>query len=188
MSTQGSPLVLPAVFSYGLFGLPLAMLALPIYIYVGAVLYAAQQPGSGHRGAVLLAARIAAAFIDPALGAWIARGTRSYAACIALALPLLLLGFGALFHPPALPEGATLAWFLTSLLLVYAAYGLASIAPELACGAEPGAGAAFKSDGRCAKAVAWWVPARRRASLPYLGMRACRWCLLSACSLAAAFC
>jgi len=130
MSTQGSPLALPAVFSYGLFGLPLAMLALPIYIYVAPFYTQRSSLGLAQIGAVLLAARIAAAFIDPALGAWIARGTRSYAACIALALPLLLLGFGALFHPPALPERATLAWFLTSLLLVYAAYGLASIAHQ----------------------------------------------------------
>jgi len=130
MSTSGSPLALPALFSYGLFGLPLAMLALPIYIYVAPFYTQRSSLGLAQIGAVLLAARIAAAFIDPALGAWIARGPRSYAACIALALPLLLLGFGALFHPPALPEGATLAWFLASLLLVYAAYGLASIAHQ----------------------------------------------------------
>jgi len=130
MSTSGSPLALPAVFSYGLFGLPLAMLALPIYIYVAPFYTQRTSLGLAQIGAVLLAARIAAAFIDPALGAWIARGARSYALCIALALPLLLLGFGALFHPPVMPEGATLAWFLASLLLVYAAYGLASIAHQ----------------------------------------------------------
>ncbi|MFZ4877291.1 MFS transporter [Janthinobacterium sp. Mn2066] len=130
MSAPGSPLALPAVFSYGLFGLPLAMLALPIYIYVAPFYTQRSSLGLAQIGAVLLAARIAAAFIDPALGAWIARGTRSYPACIALALPLLLLGFGALFHPPALSEGATLAWFLVALLLVYAAYGLASIAHQ----------------------------------------------------------
>lgn len=130
MRAQGSPLALPGLFSYGAFGLPLAMLALPIYIYVAPFYTQRSSLGLAQIGAVLLAARIAAAFIDPLLGVWIARGARSYAACIALALPLLLLGFGALFHPPALPGEGTLAWFLAALLLVYAAYGLASIAHQ----------------------------------------------------------
>jgi Na+/melibiose symporter-like transporter len=49
---------------------------------------------------------------------------------VAISLPLLLLGLGALFHPPAMQEAATLAWFLATLLLVYTAYGLASIAHQ----------------------------------------------------------
>ena len=130
MNTGARTLTLPALFRYGLFGLPLAMLALPIYIYV-APFYAQRSSLSlAQIGAVLLAARIAAAFIDPALGAWMARKGRAYAVFIAVSLPLLLLGFGALFHPPALPEAATLAWFLAALLLVYAAFGLASIAHQ----------------------------------------------------------
>ena len=130
MKAQASALNLPALFSYGLFGLPLAMLALPIYIYVAPFYAQRSRLDLAQIGAVLLAARIAAAFIDPALGAWMARSGRAYAVLIAVSLPLLLLGFGALFHPPALPEAATLAWFLAALLLVYAAYGLASIAHQ----------------------------------------------------------
>lgn len=130
MKAPASALSLPSLFSYGLFGLPLAMLALPIYIYVAP--FYAQRSGLdlAQIGVVLLAARIAAAFIDPALGAWMAHGGRGYAACIGASLPLLLLGFGALFHPPAMPEAATLAWFLAALLLVYSAYGLAGIAHQ----------------------------------------------------------
>ena len=130
MNAVASALTLPALFRYGLFGLPLAMLALPIYIYVAPFYAQRSSLDLAQIGAVLLAARIAAAFIDPALGAWMARGKRSYAACIGASLPLLLIGFGALFHPPALPEAATLAWFLAALLLVYAAFGLASIAHQ----------------------------------------------------------
>ncbi|MEG1329642.1 MAG: MFS transporter, partial [Janthinobacterium sp.] len=121
---------MPALFSYGLFGLPLAMLALPIYIYVAPFYAQRSSLDLAQIGAVLLAARIAAAFIDPALGAWMARGGRGYAVHVGAALPLLLLGFGALFHPPAMPQTATLAWFLAALLLVYAAYGLAGIAHQ----------------------------------------------------------
>ena len=130
MKADASALNLPALFRYGLFGLPLAMLALPIYIYVAPFYAQRSSLDLAQIGAVLLAARIAAAFIDPALGAWMARGGRAYAVYVAASLPMLLLGFGALFHPPAMPEAATLAWFLAALLLVYAAYGLASIAHQ----------------------------------------------------------
>ena len=130
MNAGASALSLPALFSYGLFGLPLAMLALPIYIYVAPFYAQRSNLDLAQIGAVLLAARIAAAFIDPALGAWMARGGRSYAMLVGAALPLLLLGFGALFHPPSLSHGTTLAWFLAALLLVYAAYGLAGIAHQ----------------------------------------------------------
>ncbi|WP_219116571.1 MFS transporter [Janthinobacterium sp. UMAB-56] len=130
MNAGASTLSLPALFQYGLFGLPLAMLALPIYIYVAPFYAQRSSLDLAQIGAVLLAVRIAAAFIDPALGAWMARGKRSYAVYIGAALPLLLLGFGALFHPPSLPQAATLAWFLAALLLVYSAYGLAGIAHQ----------------------------------------------------------
>lgn len=130
MNAGAGALTLPALFRYGLFGLPLAMLALPIYIYVAPFYAQRSSLDLAQIGAVLLAARIAAAFIDPALGAWMARGGRAYAVYVAISLPLLLLGFGALFHPPAMPEAATLAWFLATLLLVYTAYGLASIAHQ----------------------------------------------------------
>ncbi|WP_180979456.1 MFS transporter, partial [Janthinobacterium sp. AD80] len=130
MNAGAGALTLPALFRYGLFGLPLAMLALPIYIYVAPFYAQRSSLDLAQIGAVLLAARIAAAFIDPALGAWMARGGRAYAVYVAISLPLLLLGFGALFHPPAMQEAATLAWFLATLLLVYTAYGLASIAHQ----------------------------------------------------------
>lgn len=130
MTAGASALNLPALFSYGLFGLPLAMLALPIYIYVAPFYAQRSNLDLAQIGAVLLAARIAAAFIDPALGTWMARSGRSYAMLVGAALPLLLLGFGALFHPPSMPQAATLAWFLAALLLVYAAYGLAGIAHQ----------------------------------------------------------
>src|SRR3954471_23016963 len=89
-----------ALLRHGLFGLPLAMAALPIYMYVPQF-YAAQGTLSlALVGLALLVARVAAAFLDPLLGYWIERGRRSYASYIVMALPLLLLGFGLLFRPP----------------------------------------------------------------------------------------
>ena len=123
------------LLSYGLFGLPLAMVALPIYVFVPQ--FYAQRSGLtlATIGAALLAARLLAALLDPLLGVWIARyigtganaASRTYGKFIAISLPLLLLGFGALFHPPQLATSHVLLWFLASLMLVYAGFGLAMI-------------------------------------------------------------
>ena len=124
------PLGLANLLCYGMFGLPLAMVALPIYVYLPQ--FYAQRAGLPLAliGAALLAARIAAAFIDPLLGWWIGRGGGAYWRFIALALPLLLTGFLALFHPPAMAAGATLAWFGATLMLVYFGFSLATIAHQ----------------------------------------------------------
>ncbi|MES2742824.1 MAG: MFS transporter [Pseudomonadota bacterium] len=114
---------------YALFGLPLAMVALPIYVYLPQFYALRSGLPLGAIGAVLLAARLCAAFTDPLLGWWIERGG-GYARPLALALPMLLLGFGALFHPPALGTAAVLVWFLLALLLVYLGFGLATIAHQ----------------------------------------------------------
>jgi Na+/melibiose symporter-like transporter len=133
----------PALFAYGLFGLPLAMVALPVYVYVPQ--FYAQRSGLALAaiGVVLLLARLLSAFVDPVLGWWMVRPATlgqptlraaaagvGYRRFIALSLPLLLGGFGALFHPPALTGLAAMAWFLAALMLVYAGYGLAMIAHQ----------------------------------------------------------
>lgn len=124
------PLGLPNLLCYGFFGLPLAMVALPIYVYLPQ--FYAERAGLPLAliGAALLAARIAAAFIDPLLGWWIERGRGAYARYVALALPVLLAGFLGLFHPPAMRAGATLAWFGATLMLVYLGFSLATIAHQ----------------------------------------------------------
>lgn len=118
--------------AYGLFGLPLALVALPIYVYVPQ--FYAERFGLSLTliGAALLAARVFDAFIDPLIGLWIDR-TKSragYGGFILISLPLLSLGFLALFHPPALLHDAALLWFLGTLLLVYVGFSLASIAHQ----------------------------------------------------------
>ncbi|CDG85101.1 MFS transporter [Janthinobacterium agaricidamnosum] len=119
-----------ALLAYGCFGLPLAMVALPIYVYVPQFYAANSGLGLAAIGAVLLAARLLAACIDPALGWWMARGQRPDSLYVMVSMPLLLLGFGALFHPPPLAWLASMAWFLLSLLLVYGGFGLATIAHQ----------------------------------------------------------
>jgi GPH family glycoside/pentoside/hexuronide:cation symporter len=108
---------LPMLLAYGGFALPLAMVALPIYVYLPQFYAARAGLPLAAIGAVLLTARVAAAFIDPLLGWWIARGQGAYARYVALAVPLLMAGFVALFHPPALGAAGSLAWFLGTLML-----------------------------------------------------------------------
>lgn len=118
------------LFAYGLFGLPLALVALPVYVMVPQLYAASLGMPLATVGAVLLATRVLDAFIDPPLGRWVDRAPRSFghAGFIALALPLLLAGFIALFHPPAMGAAALIAWFGASLILVYLGYSIATIA------------------------------------------------------------
>ncbi len=118
------------LFSYGLFGLPLALVALPVYVMVPQLYAGSLGISLATVGAVLLATRVLDAFIDPLLGRWIDRAQHGhgYAGFVLLALPLLLAGFVALFHPPALGSVALVAWFGASLVLVYLGYSIATIA------------------------------------------------------------
>lgn len=122
-------LTLPALFYYGLFGLPLALVALPIYVYVPQ--FYAERFGMSLTliGAALLVARILDAFIDPAIGLWIdkRRDQSGYRRVILLSLPLLLCGYLALFHPPQFAAAQPFFWFLCSLVVVYLGFSLATI-------------------------------------------------------------
>jgi GPH family glycoside/pentoside/hexuronide:cation symporter len=121
-----------SLFAYGLFGMPLAMVALPVYVYVPQ-LYAERFGLSLTLiGTALLLARLFDAFLDPALGLWIdgARRADSYRRFVLLSLPMLAVGFVALFHPPALATGLPLTWFMVALLVVYVGFSLATISHQ----------------------------------------------------------
>ncbi len=121
-----------SLLAYGWFGLPLALVALPVYVFV-------PQFYSEHFGlsltligTALLAARVLDAFIDPLLGWWIDRNksAHGYGFFILLSLPFLALGFIALFHLPAPLAPHALAWLVAALLLVYFGFSLATIAHQ----------------------------------------------------------
>jgi Na+/melibiose symporter-like transporter len=116
-----------ALFSYGLFGLPLALVALPIYMYVPQ--FYAERFGLSLTliGSALLLARIFDAFVDPAIGLWVDRQRGGYGHLLAWSLPLLIAGFVALFHPPQSIGAHPFIWFLSSLTLVYLGFSLATI-------------------------------------------------------------
>jgi len=124
--------------AYGLLGAPLAMMALPVYVLVPKFYFEATGLALSIIGAVLLITRLADAFVDPFLGAWVDRAKRrgSYLRPVLIAMPPLALGFVLMFLPPAgLGPGAATAWLAVTLTAAYFGYSLASIAYQ-AWGAE----------------------------------------------------
>lgn len=121
-----------SLFAYGLFGLPLALVALPIYVYVPQ--FYAERFGLSLSviGVALLLARVLDAFIDPGIGWWIdsSKAGSRYQRPILLSLPLLALGFYGLFQPPDFAAALPIAWFMLTLMLTYAGFSLASIAHQ----------------------------------------------------------
>jgi len=108
---------------YGALGLPLAFVALPVYVYAPRF-YANLGLSLASAGAILLAARVADALIDPWLGTLSDRAA-SRKGFIAVALLLLAFGLPALFHPPV---GHLGAWFAGTLALAYLGFSAANIA------------------------------------------------------------
>ena len=152
----------PDVFSasdgltYGLLGLPLAFVALPLYVILPN--HYAREFGMSLAtlGAVLLGARLFDALIDPLLGRLsdrlFARSTASVLQMGALAALVLALGFALLFFPPQWAQdspGALVGWAGASLVLTYAAYSALSVSHQ-SWGAMLGGNEAQRS-----RIVAW---------------------------------
>jgi GPH family glycoside/pentoside/hexuronide:cation symporter len=123
---------------YGLLGLPLAFVALPLYVLLPNHYARAFGVPLATLGAVLLGARLLDALIDPLLGRLSdrlhARSPRAVLGFGAVAASVLLLGFGLLFFPQALVDptrhGALLAATAVLLAVTYAGYSMLSIAHQ----------------------------------------------------------
>ena len=137
---------------YGLMGLPLAFVALPLYVLLPN--HYAREFGASliSLGAVLLAVRLFDAVIDPLLGRWadgLRQRTLRWAALAAL---VLCLGFFLLFFPPLSLQTQSdelLLWLAASLLLTTTAYSALSILHQ-AWGARLGGNTQYRS-----RVVAW---------------------------------
>lgn len=123
--------------AYGLLGLPLAFVALPLYVILPN--HYAREFGVplALLGAILLGARLFDAVIDPALGRLsdhlFSRSPRAVLAMGAAAAAVLALGFALLFFPPGAVRNsvpALAAWAAAALVLTYAAYSALSIAHQ----------------------------------------------------------
>lgn len=138
---------------YGLLGLPLAFVTLPLYVLLPH--YYANTWGMPLAvvGAVLLAARLLDAVTDPLLGwlndRWFAQSPRTVLAWSALSAVVLALGLTCVFLPAVQGVQALQAWLLVSLIVTSIAYSQLSISHQ-AWGARWGGHEVFR-----ARIVAW---------------------------------
>lgn len=119
---------------YGLLGLPLAFVALPLYVLLPNHYARAFGMPLAALGAVLLVTRLFDALTDPWIGRWIDHlQERSSAAVLRVAgigALLLALGFAALFVPPVRAQAALLAWAAAALVVTSLGYSMASVAHQ----------------------------------------------------------
>jgi Na+/melibiose symporter-like transporter len=123
------------LLAYGLFGMPLAMVALPVYVLVPKLYAESTGLALAAIGAILLGARLLDAFVDPLIGIWVDTERRTRWRPIAIALPALALGFALLLLPPAMSPSAATVWLAATVVVATFGYSLASIAFQ-AWGAE----------------------------------------------------
>ncbi|WP_295639587.1 MFS transporter [uncultured Methylibium sp.] len=152
-ATTGGLASASAGLRYGALGLPLAFVALPLYVVLPNH-YAAQfGVPLAALGAVLLGARLLDAFADPLIGRWVdrlfARGALGVWWAAAIAALALALGFRALFFPCVSGSAALLWWCAIGLAFTYLAYSVMSVVHQ-AWGARLGG-----DEGGRARVVAW---------------------------------
>lgn len=135
--TVNTPLTLAQAWRYGLMGLPLAFVALPLYVLLPN--HYAREFGVplATLGALLLATRLADALIDPLLGRASDRlYRRSPAVLLGWALgacALMGAGFALLFFPPLGGDGSgpgLLAVSAVLLMLTYASFSAVTLSHQ----------------------------------------------------------
>ena len=139
--------------SYGGLGLPLAFVALPLYVVLPNHYASVHGVPLALLGAVLLGARLLDAVVDPLIGRWadeLFAGSpqRAWRALAAAAL-VLVLGFRALFFPAVDGMTALLCWCATGLAVTYLSFSTVSVIHQ-AWGAHLGGGETQR-----ARIVAW---------------------------------
>jgi len=139
--------------TYGALGLPLAFVALPLYVVLPNHYASAYGVPLAWLGAVLLGARLFDAIADPLIGRWsdrlFARSAHGAWRAIAIAAVVLALGFRGLFFPPVTGNAALLVWCAALLAVTYLGYSIVTVTHQ-AWGARLGGDEAQR-----ARIVAW---------------------------------
>ncbi|MEO8038606.1 MAG: MFS transporter [Betaproteobacteria bacterium] len=135
---NGGPLPRARLGAYAALALPLAMAALPVYVFVPKLYADTLGLSLVTIGTILLAARLLDAIQDPLLGWWSDR--HAHAAdgrqrFIVAAVPLLALGVLCLFQPPHVSGPWLALWLTVSLAVAYLGFSMAAIS-YFALGAE----------------------------------------------------
>ncbi|MBD3790017.1 MAG: MFS transporter [Campylobacterales bacterium] len=156
-----------ALFSYGATAIPLAMLGLPLYIYLPT--YYAQDAGLSVTlaGVILFLARLTDVITDPLVGIYSDRFNSPYGKrkpFIVFGSLLLASSFYALVHPP---QTNTAIWLLIFSMLVYLGWSIVSI-PYLAWSAEISNGYHDKTRLSSARELLTIVGAVTALLIPYL--------------------
>lgn len=142
-----------AGLSYGGLGLPLAFVALPLYVVLPNHYAAEFGVPLAALGVLLLVARAFDAVADPLIGrwadGWFAASIGRVLAISAGAAVVLAVGFRLLFFPAVQGVPALLAWCGAMLLVTYLAYSVLSVVHQ-AWGARLGGGEAART-----RVVAW---------------------------------
>ena len=116
--------------AYGLLGAPLAMAALPIYIYTPKLYGDEFGLGLALTGAILLLSRVVDTLQDPWLGRLadtLQHHPDGWKRLISIAAAVLAVAFIALFNPPTMSDGAMMAWLGITLIVVYTAHSAINI-------------------------------------------------------------
>lgn len=123
-----------AGLAYGLLGLPLAFVALPLYVHLPHHYANTYGMPLATLGALLLLARLFDALTDPLLGrlsdGLFARSPRWVLWTGAASAAVLVLGMAALFFPPASVRPYLDTWVLIGLLITYTAFSQLAIAHQ----------------------------------------------------------
>jgi len=139
--------------SYGGLGLPLAFVALPLYVILPNHYASAFGIPLATLGALLLGARLLDAVADPWIGRWVDGWfTHSVRRVLGFALAaaiVLALGFRGLFFPPVEGQQALLVWCAVLLAVTYLSFSVVTVLHQ-AWGARLGG-----NEGQRARIVSW---------------------------------
>jgi Na+/melibiose symporter-like transporter len=137
--------LIASLLAYGTLRMPLALLELPLFVLLPNFYSQSLGMSLALIGGILFATRLVDAIADPAIGVLQDRMRQQidFRRWIWLGLPVLALGFAALFLPPA--SASLLPWWLgIASILTYIAFSVVSIAYQ-AWGAGIGSSAADRA-------------------------------------------
>jgi glycoside/pentoside/hexuronide:cation symporter, GPH family len=139
--------------SYGGLGLPLAFVALPLYVVLPNHYATAFGIPLATLGVLLLLARLVDAFADPVIGrlvdGWFTRPLRVVMTAAVAAALVLAVGFHFLFFPRVEGTTALLVWCAVLLCITYLSYSVLAVLHQ-AWGARLGG-----DEGQRARIVSW---------------------------------
>jgi len=121
----------PTLLYYALPALPLALLGLPLYIYLPTFYVSEVGLGVSQVGLLLFFSRLLDMLNDPLIGI-ITDKTSAHKKLMFLGMLILLIGFYALTHPP---KAFLSLWLFSFSLIAYAGWSLITI-PYLTLGAK----------------------------------------------------